>query len=55
MNMRTYLLVPESKVFFNPQTTNVVVIEKSGSFVSGWKLDPATKQYENFIKNGMLR
>lgn len=51
----TYLLVPESKVFFNPKTNNVVVIDKSGGFVSGWKLDPTTKQYENFIKNGTLR
>ncbi|HBC2943972.1 TPA: contact-dependent inhibition toxin CdiA [Escherichia coli O146] len=51
----TYLLVPESKVFFNPQTNNVVVIDKSGNFVSGWKLDPQTKQYENFINNGTLR
>ncbi|EMZ42918.1 MULTISPECIES: colicin D domain-containing protein [Enterobacterales] len=51
----TYLLVPESKVFFNPQTNNVVVIDKSGNFVSGGKLDPQTKQYENFINNGTLR
>ncbi|EHK7113834.1 VENN motif pre-toxin domain-containing protein [Escherichia coli] len=51
----TYLLIPESKVFFNPQTNNVVVIDKSGNFVSGWKLDPQTKQYENFINNGTLR
>ncbi|MDA5494140.1 hypothetical protein PGS50_12815 [Yersinia intermedia] len=51
----TYLLVPESKVFFNPQTNNVVVVDKSGNFVSGWKLDPQTKQYENFINNGTLR
>ncbi|MFP1787623.1 colicin D domain-containing protein [Lonsdalea quercina] len=51
----TYLLVPESKVFFNPQTNNVVVVDKSGNFVSGWKLDSQTKQYENFINNGTLR
>lgn len=51
----TYFLVPESKVFFNPQTNNVVVVDKSGNFVSGWKLDPQTKQYENFINNGTLR
>ncbi|MHA1000420.1 colicin D domain-containing protein [Leclercia pneumoniae] len=40
-----YLLPPESKVFFNPQTNNVVAVDKSGNFVSGWKLDPQTKQY----------
>lgn len=51
----SYLLVPESKVFFNPQTNNVVVVDKTGNFVSGWKLDPQTKQYENFINNGVLR
>ena len=33
----TYLLVPESKVFYNPQTNNVVVIDNTGNFVSGWK------------------
>ncbi|WP_205418026.1 colicin D domain-containing protein [Enterobacter cloacae] len=51
----TYLLVPESKVFFNPKTNNVVVVDKSGNYVSGWKLDPNTKQYENFMSNGVLR
>lgn len=51
----TYLLVPESKVFFNPKTNNVVVVDKSGNYVSGWKLEPNTKQYENFINNGVLR
>ncbi|OWS74097.1 hypothetical protein CBW22_17090 [Pantoea sp. VS1] len=30
----TYLLVPESKVFFNPQKNNVVVVDKTGNFVS---------------------
>ena len=50
-----YLLVPESKVFFNPKTNNVVVVDKSGNYVSGWKLEPNTKQYENFINNGVLR
>ncbi|MEN5018451.1 colicin D domain-containing protein, partial [Erwinia sp. Eh17-17] len=51
----TYLSVPDSKVFFNPQTNNVVVVDKKGNFVSGWKLDPQTKQYENFMNNGTLR
>lgn len=51
----TYLLVPESKVFFNSQTNNVVVVDKAGNFVSGWKLDPQTKQYENFMNSGTLR
>ncbi|WP_312043914.1 colicin D domain-containing protein, partial [Erwinia sp.] len=51
----TYLLIPESKVYFNPQSNNVVVVDKSSNFVSGWKLDPQPKQYENFINNGTLR
>ncbi|WP_431022125.1 colicin D domain-containing protein [Erwinia rhapontici] len=51
----TYLLVPGSKVFFNPKTNNVVVVDKTGNFVSGWKLAPQTKQYENFMNNGTLR
>ena len=51
----TYLLVPGSKVFFNPKTNNVVVVDKKGNFVSGWKLAPQTKQYENFMNNGTLR
>ncbi|BCQ41573.1 hypothetical protein ERHA54_41760 [Erwinia rhapontici] len=51
----TYLLVPGSKVFFNPKTNNVVVVDKTGNFVSGWKLAPQTKQYENFMNDGTLR
>jgi len=36
----TYLYVPDSKVFFNPNTNLVVVLDKNGVFVSGWKLTP---------------
>ncbi|MGX9306674.1 colicin D domain-containing protein [Pantoea dispersa] len=46
-----YLLVPELKVFFNPQKNNVVVVDKTGNFVSGWKLDPQTKKYDNVMDN----
>jgi filamentous hemagglutinin len=51
----TYQYVPGSTVYFNPVTNNVVIIGKDGSFVSGWKLAPGTTQFENFIKNGVLR
>jgi len=51
----TYQYVPGSTVHFNPVTNNVVILGKDGSFVSGWKLAPGTTQFENFIKNGVLR
>ena len=51
----TYLYVPDSKVFFNPNTNLVAILDKNGNFVSGWKLIPGTPQFENFIKNGVLR
>uniref|UniRef100_UPI001EF68543 colicin D domain-containing protein n=1 Tax=Snodgrassella communis TaxID=2946699 RepID=UPI001EF68543 len=51
----TYGFVTDSKVFFNPNTNNVVVIDKSGNFVTGFKLVPGTPQYDNYMKNGVLR
>ncbi|MFS7162742.1 colicin D domain-containing protein [Serratia proteamaculans] len=51
----TYLLVKDSKVFFNSRTNNVVVISKDNSFVSGWKLEKNTQQYKNYIEKGILR
>ncbi len=51
----TYQCVPGSTVHFNPVTDNVVILGKDGSFVSGWKLAPGTTQFDNFIKNGVLR
>ncbi|WP_295841563.1 hemagglutinin repeat-containing protein [uncultured Xanthomonas sp.] len=51
----TYGLVKDSRVFFNPDTNNVVVVDAKGNFVTGFKLDPGSLQFENFIKNGMLR
>lgn len=38
------------KVFFN-----AVVVDGAGDFVTGFKLYPGTQQFENFIKNGVLR
>lgn len=51
----TYLLVKDSKVFFNSRTNNVVVISKDNSFISGWKLEKNTQQYKNYIEKGILR
>lgn len=51
----TYQYVSGSTVYYNPATNNVVVLGKDGAFVSGWKLDVGSPQFENFIKNGVLR
>lgn len=51
----TYILSKDSKVFYNPNTKNVVVLRDDGMFVSGWKLIPNTAQYINYIENGVLR
>ncbi|CAI0801674.1 S-type pyocin domain-containing protein [Serratia entomophila] len=51
----TYLLVEDSKVFFNYKTNKVVVTSKDGSFISGWKLDVNSQQYKNYIEKGILR
>ncbi|POD90224.1 S-type pyocin domain-containing protein [Pectobacterium odoriferum] len=51
----TYLLVKDSKVFFNPKTNNVVVMDKDNKFISGWKLDVDSQQYKNYVNNGVLR
>ncbi|MCU1790158.1 hypothetical protein CUU54_15060 [Pectobacterium polaris] len=51
----TYLLVKDSRVFFNPKTNNVVVMDKDNKFISGWKLDVDSQQYKNYVNNGVLR
>ncbi|WP_231993414.1 colicin D domain-containing protein [Pseudomonas syringae] len=51
----TYGFVKDSKVFFNSNTNNAVVLDASGNFVTGFKLSPGTQQFDNFIKNGVLR
>lgn len=51
----TYGFVKDSKVFFDPQTNNAVILDEKGSFVTGFKLSPGTPQYENYMKNGFLR
>lgn len=51
----TYGFVKNSKVFFNSTTNNAVVLDASGNFVTGFKLSPGTQQFDNYIKNGVLR
>ncbi|OGB95057.1 MAG: hypothetical protein A3G82_07580 [Burkholderiales bacterium RIFCSPLOWO2_12_FULL_67_210] len=51
----TYGFVKNSKVFFNTTTNNAVVVDGTGNFVTGFRLSPGTQQFENFIKNGVLR
>ena len=51
----TYLLVKDSRVFFNPKTNIVVVMDKDNKFISGWKLDVDSQQYKNYVNNGVLR
>jgi len=51
----TYGFVKDSQVFFNSITNNAVVLDASGNFVTGFKLAPGTQQFDNFIKNGVLR
>ena len=45
----------ESKVFFNVNTNNVVVLSKSDEFITGVQLVKGTPQYNNYFKNGFLR
>ncbi|WP_444939544.1 colicin D domain-containing protein [Microbulbifer sp. JMSA002] len=55
MQRGTYGLVKGSRVFFNSRTNNAVVLDRSGSFVTGFKLSSGTKQFDNFMNNGLLR
>lgn len=51
----TYQREDGSVVFFNNRTNNAVIIDKDGRFVSGWKLDPSTPQFKNYIEKGVLQ
>lgn len=51
----TYGFVKDSKVFFNSTTNNAVLLDALGGFVIGFKLSPETQQFDNFMKNGVLR
>ena len=51
----TYGYEQGSRAYFNPRTNNVVIVDKNGKFVSGWKLEPGTKQWNHYVKNGVLK
>jgi len=50
-----YGFVKDSKVFFNSKTNNAVILDASGNFITSFKVTPGTPQYDNFMKNGVLR
>ncbi|ASJ86463.1 S-type pyocin domain-containing protein [Pseudomonas aeruginosa] len=43
-----------SKVFYNPDTNIVVVLKEDGMFLSGWYLEPGSKQEKNYFENEVL-
>ena len=51
----TYLYVPGSKVFYNPNTNLIVILDKDDAFVSGWRLTPRSPQWKKLIIDGVLR
>ena len=51
----TYLYVPGSKVFYNPNTNLIVILDKDDGFVSGWKLAAGSPQWTKLINDGVLR
>ncbi len=51
----TYGFVDDSKIFFNSTTNNIVIVDSAGSFVTEFKLYLGTKQFDNYMKNGVLR
>ena len=51
----TYLYVPGSKVFYNPITNLIVILDRDDAFVSGWRLSPGSPQWNKLIVDGVLR
>jgi hypothetical protein len=51
----TYPRVPDSKVFYNPNSHLVIIVGPDGGFVSGWKLVPGSQQHDKLINDGVLR
>jgi filamentous hemagglutinin len=51
----TYLYVPGSKVFYNPITNLIVILDRDDAFVSGWRLTPGSPQWNKLIIDGVLR
>jgi hypothetical protein len=51
----TYEYVKGSKVYFNPITNLVVILDSKNNFVSGWKMIPGKPQFAHYINKGVLR
>jgi hypothetical protein len=50
----TYPRVRGSKVYYNPITNLVVILDREGNFVSGWRLTPGETQFRRYISEGIL-
>ncbi|MBH1894153.1 S-type pyocin domain-containing protein [Serratia marcescens] len=50
----TYRREKGSKVFFNPNTMNVVVLKENGDFLSGWKINPDSDNGRIYLDTGDL-
>lgn len=50
----TYRREKGSKIYFNPKTNLVVIIDKHGVFISGWGLKRNSPQYNSYIDTEIL-
>ncbi|MFU9136625.1 S-type pyocin domain-containing protein [Erwinia tasmaniensis] len=50
----TYRREKGSRVYFNPGTMNVVVLEKNGDFLSGWKIEPTDDNGRIYLETEVL-
>ncbi|HEK0176216.1 TPA: S-type pyocin domain-containing protein [Pseudomonas aeruginosa] len=50
----TYHSEVNSKVHYNARTNIVIIIGEDGMFVSGWRIEPGTDQYNFYMKNEVL-
>ncbi|EFM7812617.1 colicin-D [Escherichia coli] len=50
----TYRREKGSKVYFNPNTMNVVIIKSNGEFLSGWKINPDADDGRIYLETGEL-
>ncbi|WP_255942752.1 RHS repeat-associated core domain-containing protein [Vibrio campbellii] len=55
VNRGTYGLVKDSSVHFNSKTNIALVTDSKGNFVTGFKVSPNSAQFNNYVKNGVLR
>ncbi|EHK3325736.1 S-type pyocin domain-containing protein, partial [Escherichia coli] len=50
----TYRREKGSKVYFNPNTNNVVILKSNGEFLSGWKINPDADNGRIYLETGEL-